>query len=165
MPRGRPRLSEEEKARRLAEKEAAKAEKAKAREAKTAAKKAKAPSGRGAGRPPKSLAEFVEEVRTGKREVKNLYGTPHVVRAITFTKTLTHALPAHIVSVLPERSATRQAVLADPELSQVVALRQQAQKEFRFAHAAVLASSFRGRAGLDPYARTALAEISTLSKK
>lgn len=158
MPGGRPRLSEEEKARRLAEKEAKKAE----TEAKKAEKaKAKAPSGRGAGRPPKSLAERAEEVRTGKTKLKNLYKTPEAVRAIIFAKTLTHALPAHIVSVLPERSATRQAVLADPDLAQVVTRYKQVQKEFAHGNAQMMA----GRGIADPYARSALAEISTLRKK
>lgn len=158
MPRGRPRLSDEEKARRLAEMEAKKAEK----EAKKAEKaKAKAPSGRGAGRPPKSLAERAEEVRTGKTKLKNLYKTPEALRAITFTKTLTHALPAHIVAVLPERSATRQAVLADPDLAQVVTRYTRVRKEFAHGNAQMMA----GRGIADPYARSALAEISTLAKR
>ena len=166
MPRGRPRLSDEEKARRAAEKEAKKAEKeAKRREAASAKQaekaKAKAPSGRGAGRPPKSLAERAEEVRTGKTKLKNLYRTPEALRAITFTKTLTHALPAHIVAVLPERSATRQAVLADPDLAQVVTRYTRVRKEFAHGNAQMMA----GRGIADPYARSALAEISTLAKR
>jgi hypothetical protein len=159
MPRGRPRLSDEEKARRAAEKEAKKAEKeAKRREAASAKQ---APSGRGAGRPPKSLAERAEEVRTGKTKLKNLYRTPEALRAITFTKTLTHALPAHIVAVLPERSATRQAVLADPDLAQVVTRYTRVRKEFAHGNAQMMA----GRGIADPYARSALAEISTLAKR
>lgn len=122
MPGGRPKLSDEEKLRRLAEKEGAKLAK-KAWKAQQKRKKAEMEAQkpkRGAGRPAKSLAERVEDIRTGKVQVKNLYKDKDVFyRAIQFPKALTHALPAHIVRVLSERSATRQAVASDPDVAKL----------------------------------------------
>ena len=115
MPGGRPRLTEEEKLRRLAEKEAKKAADAlwKAQQEK---KKAEAKPKRGVGRPAKSLAERVEDIRTGKVQVKNLYKDKDVFfRAVTFPKSLTHALPDYIVKNLSLRSPTRLAVAEDPD--------------------------------------------------
>ena len=115
MPGGRPKLSEEEKAKRAAAKEEATLAKAKAREDAKAAKAAKPKPTRQVGRPAKSLADRVADIRSGKVQVKNLYKEPEILfRAVQFPKSLTHALPTHIVKVLSERSPTRQAVAADP---------------------------------------------------
>ena len=116
MPGGRPRLSEEEKLRRLAEKEGKKAADAlwKASQAK---KTAEATPKRGVGRPAKSLADRVADIRSGKVQVKNLYKDKDVFfRAVEFPRILTHALPSYIVQQLPLRSPTRLAVADDPDL-------------------------------------------------
>ena len=129
MPGGRPKLSEEEKAKRAAAKEEATLAKAKAREDAKAAKAAKPkPKGR-VGRPAKSLADRVADIRSGKVQVKNLYKEPEILfRAVQFPKSLTHALPTHIVKVLSERSPTRQAVAADPYFTDEARRRRSAER-------------------------------------
>jgi hypothetical protein len=113
MPGGRPKLTDEEKARRAAEKAAK--PKGKPGRPKTEGPKPE-PSGRGAGRPPKSLAEKVSGLQSGTSKLKNYYKDPQFVASVRFTQGLTHILPAYIVSRLSATSATRQAVLADPDL-------------------------------------------------
>lgn len=160
MPGGRPKLSEEEKAKRAAAKEEATLAKAKAREDAKAAKAKAKPKGR-VGRPPKSLADRVQEVRSGKVQVKNLYKEPEILfRAVQFPKSLTHALPKHIVSVLSERSPTRQAVAADPDVTDAALYRREAEAlvESKGADLEMWMARERTKYHLRPYIQAVLAE-------